>query len=84
MEHQVLKDAVSPFIAEFRQRRKAKGMTLQDLADRLQVSLNTVWCWENGKTQPRPAQYPLLASQLGIEPLHLAELIDRETSKRSA
>lgn len=87
MEANSAKDPVNTnhtesFMAAFRQRRKSKGLSLQDLADRLQVSLNTVWNWEHGKTQPRPAQYPQLAFHLGIEPLHLAEMIDRESVKR--
>ena len=35
-----------------REWRDKEGVTLEDLARRLDVSTATVWKWENGKRQP--------------------------------
>ncbi len=49
------------------QLRKARGMTLSDVAERLGVSKPTVWAWEKGKARPIEDRFPALARTLGVE-----------------
>ncbi|NVE95019.1 helix-turn-helix domain-containing protein [Altererythrobacter lutimaris] len=49
------------------QLRKARSMTLSDVAERLGVSKPTVWAWEKGKAKPIEDRFPALARVLGIE-----------------
>ena len=44
-----------------RQRREDLGMTQQELADKLLVTVQAVSQWENGKTQPDSDRIPQLA-----------------------
>lgn len=66
--------------------RKARGLTLADVAEALSVSKPTVWAWEHGKARPVEARLDGLAEALGVsrETLEPAagtfvtgELIDR-------
>lgn len=54
------------------QLRKARGLTLADLADSLGVSKPTVWAWEKGKARPIEERIPALALALDVEPSELA------------
>lgn len=45
--------------------RQARGMTQQELADRLDLTPNAVTMWESGRSKPRTAMMPLLAEILG-------------------
>ena len=45
--------------------RQARGMTQQELADRLELTPNAVTMWESGRSKPRTAMMPLLAEILG-------------------
>lgn len=45
--------------------RLARGMTQQELADRLDLTPNAVTMWESGRSKPRTAMMPLLAEILG-------------------
>lgn len=45
-------------------RRKALGMTQQDLAEKLFVKRATVGMWETGTALPRAAQLPAIAKLL--------------------
>ena len=47
--------------------RKARGLSLGDLASTLGVSKPTVWAWEHGKAQPIEARMAALAAALGVE-----------------
>lgn len=47
-----------------RQRREDLGMTQQELADKLLVTVQAVSQWENGKTQPDSDRIPQLAKLL--------------------
>lgn len=51
--------------AKIKQRREALGMTQQELADQLYVTIQAVSQWENGKTQPDSDRILLLAKLLG-------------------
>ena len=44
--------------------RQARGMTQQELADRLDLTPNAVTMWESGRSKPRTAMMPLLAEIL--------------------
>lgn len=57
-------------------RRRALGLTQEDLAALLKVERSTVVRWERGETTPRPWLCPRLAKALGISADHLAELLD--------
>lgn len=51
--------------AKIKQRREALGLTQQELADKLYVTIQAVSQWENGKTQPDSDRILLLAKLLG-------------------
>lgn len=57
------------------QRRREKGMTQEDLAERLSVSRQTVSKWENGECMPDADKFIRLADILEIS---LDELVGRE------
>lgn len=59
-----------------RNARKAKGWTLDQLANALDISRVSVWGWENGKTHPRPSRLADVAAALDL-PVH--QLVDDET-----
>jgi tetratricopeptide (TPR) repeat protein/transcriptional regulator with XRE-family HTH domain len=48
------------------QRRKAMGLTQEQLAEQLGVERTTVARWERGETQPQPGLRPRLAAALGV------------------
>lgn len=51
--------------AKIRQRREALGLTQQELADKLCVTIQAISQWENGRTQPGSDRIFLLAKILG-------------------
>ena len=51
--------------------RKARAMTLSELARRMGVSKPTVWAWEQGKARPVESRFEALCDVLGVP---LAEL----------
>lgn len=53
------------------QLRKARGMTLADVAAALDVSKPTVWAWEKGKARPIGERIPGLAEVLNVDPTEL-------------
>ncbi len=57
------------------QRRKAVGLTQEQLAEQLGVDRTTVVRWERGQTQPLPWLRPKLAKALGVSPDRLEELL---------
>lgn len=71
-----------------RPRRKAAGMTLEDLAAALGCTLQAVACWERGQTLPTADRLPALAAALGcsIDDLYSApeELCPQEDYKQEA
>jgi len=60
----------------FVRRRKALGLTQEDLAALLKVERSTVRRWESGETEPHPWLRPRLAKTLRVSPDRLAELLD--------
>ena len=46
--------------------RKARGLTLADVAEALSVSKPTVWAWEHGKARPVESRLDGLAEALGV------------------
>lgn len=54
--------------------RRAKGLTLADVADALKVSKPTVWAWEKGKARPLPERLDALAEVLGAPREELATI----------
>ena len=57
------------------QRRKAMGLTQEQLAERLGVERSTVVRWERGDTQPLPWLRPRLASALRVSADRIEELL---------
>jgi tetratricopeptide (TPR) repeat protein/transcriptional regulator with XRE-family HTH domain len=58
------------------QRRRALGLTQEDLAGLLEIERSTVVRWERGKTQPLPWIQPKLARALQVPADQLADLLD--------
>ncbi len=56
---------VEDFGSRLRQMRKAKGLTLRELATRLGVSVPAISAWEKGKAFPRDARLKALSEALG-------------------
>lgn len=61
----------SRFGHRFQQLRKARGLTLANVADALAVSKPTVWAWEHGKARPVEGRIPAIAEALGVGPEEL-------------
>ena len=56
---------MSEILPGIRARRKAAGMTLEDLAAAVGCTLQAVSCWERGQTLPTADRLPQLARALG-------------------
>lgn len=56
---------MSDILPGIRARRKAAGMTLEDLAAAVGCTLQAVSCWERGQTLPTADRLPQLAAALG-------------------
>lgn len=62
-----------------KQRRKEKKLTLQDIADRLEVSKSTVSKWENNQIQNLKREKLIaLSNLLDISPIELIDGIEYE------
>jgi tetratricopeptide (TPR) repeat protein/transcriptional regulator with XRE-family HTH domain len=57
------------------QRRKAVGLTQEQLAERLGVERTTVARWERGENQPAPWLRPKVAKALGVSADRIEELL---------
>src|SRR5215475_15981187 len=57
------------------QRRKAVGLTQEQLAEQLGVERSTVARWERGETRPLPWLRPKLATALGVSADRVEELL---------
>ncbi|MDD3799204.1 MAG: helix-turn-helix transcriptional regulator [Novosphingobium sp.] len=55
------------FASRLQRLRKARGLTLAQLADALGVSKPTVWAWEQGRARPVDHRIEGLAEVLGVE-----------------
>ena len=58
---------VHPLIEQLTRARTKRGISLQALANRLVVTKDTVWNWENGKHDPRLGSIIAYANALGYE-----------------
>jgi DNA-binding XRE family transcriptional regulator len=56
-----------PFGARLQRLRKARKLTLADIAGQLGVSKPTVWAWEQGKARPVDSRMETLAAALGVQ-----------------
>lgn len=61
---------------QFAERRKALGLTQEELAEMLRVDRTTVGRWESGETDPKPWAKPKLASALQVTLDDLIALLD--------
>lgn len=59
-------------------RRRELGLTQEDLASQVFVTTQAVSQWENGKTEPEPANYSRIADALQLS---AAELLDSDLSE---
>lgn len=66
---------------KIRELRKDKGLTQEELADKLAVSPQAVSKWENGSCYPDMAQIPVLANFFGVS---LDELFSYDVSQLNA
>ena len=48
--------------------RERAGLTQEQLAERMDVSGQSVWDWENGRKRPGLGRVPRLSEVLGVEP----------------
>jgi DNA-binding transcriptional regulator YiaG len=55
-----------PFGTRLQRLRKARGLTMAQLAAQLGVSKPTVWAWEQGKARPVEARMEALSQALGV------------------
>lgn len=53
-------------IMRIREAREQAGLTREDVADEMGVTLTDVYCWEKEIALPRSRQLPLLARVLGF------------------
>ena len=60
------KASVAAFGTRLKRLRKEKGLTLVELARRMNVSRPTIWAWEASKSTPRPSKLKALPEALGI------------------
>jgi transcriptional regulator with XRE-family HTH domain len=58
-----------------KRRRKAVGLTQEQLAELLSVDRSTVFRWESGESEPQPWHRPRLAAALKISPGELEEML---------
>lgn len=56
---------MSEILPGIRPRRKAAGMTMEDLAAAVGCTLQAVGCWERGETLPTADRLPEIARALG-------------------
>ena len=50
-----------------RVKRKSMGLTIEEMAERLDISVNTLGNWERGKTCPDSAYRALIFSVIGLK-----------------
>lgn len=70
-------ERIGKFIAE---RRKEKGMTQEELAQKLDINNKTISRWETGKYMPDLSLFPLLSETLGVtvNDLMSGEVVDKK------
>ena len=71
---------MSEILPGIRLRRRAAGMTLEELAAEVGCTLQAVSCWERGQTLPTADRLPQLAKVLGCS---IDDLFREETAAQS-
>lgn len=61
--------------------RMAAGLTQEQVASRVGVSLTSYWKWETGACMPSSRRIPRMAKVLGVTPLDLIRSIDADARK---
>ena len=64
-------EKIGKFIAE---KRKEKGMTQEQFAEKLGVTNRSISRWENGKTMPDYSMFPIICETLGVEISEILEI----------
>jgi len=67
------REGMEPLGIKLNRLRRARGLTLADIANALGVSKPTVWAWEKSKARPVPNRIPDIAAALGVSTLELGE-----------
>ena len=55
------------FAVRLRSLREKAGLTVEEVAEALGVSCKTVYSWEQGRTEPKIDQLPILSETLGLK-----------------
>ena len=58
--------------------RKAKGLTLKQVAEKIGVAECTYCAYENGARRPSFEQIPLIAAALGVSVEHVVECFTKK------
>ncbi|HUQ14043.1 MAG TPA: helix-turn-helix transcriptional regulator [Novosphingobium sp.] len=69
--------------ARLQRLRKARGLSLDQLAARLGVSKPTIWAWEHGRARPIESRIEALAEALEVERSELVLADDRSERLRA-
>lgn len=69
--------------AKLRRLRKARNMTMDELADQVGVSRPTIWSWESDKSIPRASRIRALAQSFNVSENELI-LSDAPTRQENA
>ena len=62
-------DPIKAFPKRLREAREAKGMSTEELAQRVHVSRQMIWLWERGVSLPQFRQLVAIRRVLGFDPL---------------
>ena len=65
---QLIKGVIVMFIKNLIRLRKASKLNQQDLADKMEVSRNSITNWETGKSEPKASDIEKMAYILGVSP----------------
>jgi transcriptional regulator with XRE-family HTH domain len=55
------------FAIRLRSQREKSGLTVEEVAAQIGVSVNAVYYWENGERQPKISDLPTIAEVLGTK-----------------
>ena len=58
------------FAVRLRSLREKAGLTHGDVAQKLGVTVWTIYSWEQGRHFPQPDQFPILKEILGLKTIH--------------
>ena len=66
-------DISSSFSTRLRTLRERRGLSIDELAERLRVSRQALWYWEAGQRAPRRHRIAKIAAELGVSETELLE-----------